>query len=197
MKCQRMEKWISDSLDGELSDRKKKRLEGHLRECSSCRSYKRNMMKIHELSQRMSLPQKSPSHWEEFSSRLKKRLSALEPKRKPFSFFPARPRWAYLAAGAAVLLFAAGTFFLTQKLTHKTVVEEAYIFSFEEAMAELSFEIGDDVELINLLNFLIQEDIGALVEETESLYDDNLFLESLTEEESVFLESEIKKEIKS
>ena len=193
MNCQRIEKWISDSLDGELAERKKNRLEDHLRKCSSCRSYKSKMTKIHELSQSLPWPEKSPVYWQGFSLRLRKKLSALEPERKRVH----RWRWAYLAAGTAVLTLVIGSLFFIQKLSQKPPVEEFYIFSFEEAMADISLEIGNDVELEDLLNSIILEDINALVRETTGPYNDYFFLEFLTEEEIEFLESAIKKEMKS
>ena len=43
-----MEKWISDKLDGKLSERKEAILGVHLRRCASCRSQARNLEKIHK-----------------------------------------------------------------------------------------------------------------------------------------------------
>lgn len=195
MKCQKIEKWLSDRLDGQLSERKKRILEDHLKGCASCRLYKGNITRIQEMSQSFKMLERSASYWEDFSSRLRRRLSALDSERKKAVFWPLRWRWTFVAAGAAALLLVIISFLLF--LPQKSSVDESFVFSFEEAMAQLYFEIGDDTELENLLNSIILEDISDLVQDSPLLDDEVLFLESLTEEEAKYIEVEIKKEMKS
>lgn len=72
MKCNF--KWLSLYLDGELSQRKKDKLEEHLPLCENCAGKLEEMKKLEALTAQEKSPQVSEAYWESFSARVKNKL---------------------------------------------------------------------------------------------------------------------------
>ena len=72
MKCNF--KWLSLYMDGELSQRKRARLEEHLRVCESCGQILEQLKSIEQMAGREKLPQISEAYWENFSVRVGNKL---------------------------------------------------------------------------------------------------------------------------
>jgi len=198
MKCKKIEKWLSDNIDGTIGEKQKKKLRVHLEECASCRSYAKSLERIQKGIASLEKTGISPEYWKEFDFRLMRKLRSLEPRKRVIPSFISRWKWAWSAA-AFVLLVAFGLayFFLQPKRD-----QEIYIFSFEDSLERIYQEIENNSELENLFNSVILSSIEENLEESKwemklDFYEDPLLWESLTEEEIQFFESEIKKEMKS
>ena len=197
MNCTKIEKWLSDRIDGELSERKIRALEAHLEKCASCRSYAASLEKIHEEAVRLEEGEASPSFWEDFDQRLKANLESSQKKRekRPFAL-----SWNWVWSGAAILIAVAVSLYLL--LFQSPQPQEIYVFSLENSFARIYQEIGDDSELEALFNSILVESIDEYLEDSEwkerpDFLENLLLWEDLTEEEIEFLESEIKKDITS
>jgi len=198
MECKKIEKWLSDSMDGALKEKKKKKLTVHLEKCNSCRSYARSLEKIQKEIEILEKAGPTPEYWKQFNEKLMRGLRSLNPQKRMIpSFFSS---WKWVWGGAALVLFIAlglTIFFLQPKRT-----SEIPIFSFEDSLDEIYLEIGNNHELESLFNSLVLSSLEEILEESHrglnsDFYEDPLLWESLSEEELEFLESEIKKEMKT
>jgi hypothetical protein len=197
MRHKKIEMLLSDSIDGELPEKKKKRLEQHLRKCSSCGSFAENIKRIHEGAKSLERQEVSPVYWEEFTSRIKKEVSSPQQDKASVSRTSFRWKWAW--AGAAWLFVIVAGLFLY--LTQNKMPQEEYVFSFENSVTKIYEEIGSDPELEDLFNSVILASIGETLEdsvwdERPDFYENLILWENMTEEEMKFLESEIKKDTK-
>ena len=202
MRCKKAEKWISDGIDGRLSDKKRVNLESHLAACASCRAYREGLQDIQKESQSLCRPQPAPEYWQDSISRLKAGLQAgkgagikVQEIRSPSFLF--QRKWAW--AGAAALLV--GAFGLYIILSSPKARPEIAAFSFEDAAKRIDQEIAGSPEFEKDLNSMIQdsiyENIGDLMETANPFrFENPLFLESLNEEELQALDSAIKVELK-
>jgi hypothetical protein len=198
MGCEKYEKWISDSLDGELSNKRLRELDSHLAQCPGCRAYQERLRLLQQEALRLESLDIPSRYWEEFSGKLESRLRAARPEGAGLKLGWRSWRWAW--AGAAVLI--ALVFSLVLILRRGPQAAESYIFSFEKCLDRVYGDIGDDTQLADLFNLAVVDSLGEDVE-TDSLVakplfiEDPFFLESLSEEEMEFLSREIEKEIKS
>lgn len=196
MDCTKIEKLLSDRIDGTLSERKTRAIKAHLEKCASCRSYVVSIEKIQDEARSLERPEVSENFWEGFAQRLKSNLESLRKKeRRPFVL-----NWSWVWSGAALLTVVAVGLYLL--LFQSPQPQEMYVFSLENSLAGIYQEIGDDSELEELFNSILVESIDEYLEDSEWRerpdYLENLLLwEDLTEEEIEFLESEIKKDITS
>lgn len=197
MRHKKIEKLLSNDIDGELPEKKKKILEAHLRKCSSCSSYAENIRRIHKEAKSLEKLDASPVSWEEFTSRIKTEITSIQQEKLRGA--PLFLRWKWAWAGAALLfLIVAGLFlYLTQNKTP----QEVYDFSFESSLAKIYQEIASDQELEELFNSIISASIGETLVDSgwgvrPDFYENLILWEDLTEEEMRFLESEIMKDNK-
>jgi hypothetical protein len=201
MKCQKMEKWISDLVDGELSDKKKILLERHLTDCPSCMEYKKHLQTIHSEIGEWEKSEESPSLSTDFSSRLRTKLSAANGSEriKPFvRGWIGGQKWIF-AAGSVFLVAAAVLLLILMPQSRNGLNGEQVVLSIEEAMDMVFQEIGDDSDLEDIFNTMIVSSIEKTIEDThqeESLYllPEYLFLDDLTDEDLTILKKEIKNE---
>jgi hypothetical protein len=197
MRHNKIEKMLSNNIDGELPEKEKKILESHLRKCPSCSSFAENIKRIHEEAKSLERPEASPVNWAEFTSRVKTKISSA-PKEE-MQGVPLFSKWKWAWAGASLLLVIVAALFLY--LTQYKAPQEEYVFSFENSVTKIYEEIGSDPELEDLFNSVILASIGETLEdsgwdERPDFYENLIFWENLTEEEMKFLESEIKKDTK-
>jgi len=197
MGCKKIEKWVSNNIDGELPEKKKKILEAHLKRCSSCSSYQKIIERIHKETKSLEMPEVSPAYREEFTSRVKTKISFPQPEKRIGAPLFSRWKWAWTAAALIFVIVVGSVLYLTQSRPP----QEVYIFSFENSLAQIYQEIGSDSELEDLFNSVILASIGETLEDSgwiirPDFYEDSLLWDNLTEEEMRFLESEIKKDTK-
>ncbi|MGD2245153.1 MAG: zf-HC2 domain-containing protein [Candidatus Aminicenantes bacterium] len=196
MKCKKIEKWLSDRIDGELSKEKERLLEDHLERCASCRSYAALIEKIQDEAVNIKDEKISPAFWEGFALKLKANLKSFQQERKERR--PLVRGWKWVWSGAALLAVVVVGLYLL--LTQSPAPKEMYVFSLENSLARIYQEIGDDAELEKLFNSVIMESIGESLEDSEwrerpDFLGNLLLREDITEEEMKFLESEIKKDV--
>jgi len=197
MRHKEIEKLLSNNIDGELPEKKKKILETHLRKCSSCSSYAENVERIHKEAKNLEKLEVPPAYWEEFTSRIKTEISSAQQEKLRGA--PLFLRWKWAWAGAALLFVIVVGLFLY--IIQNKTPQEVYVFSFESSLAKIYQEIGSDPELEELFNSVILASIGRTLEdsgwgERPDFYENLILWENLTEEEVKFLESEIKKDAK-
>lgn len=197
MRCRKVEKWISDALDGELGERRRKPLQAHLGKCAACRSYGTRLEKIHQQARGVGVIEVWPQYWEDFSDRLGKKIKA-GGRQKPAPA-SAGLRWKWAWAGAVSLLVIVFGLVL---ISGRGPSPEGPIFSSEAFFNRFDLEIGADPRLEELFAVAIAESLpgepspGA--EEAGFFFsDDPFFWESLSDEELSLIEKEIAKEIKS
>lgn len=198
MKCIKIEKWLSDMIDGELPERKRKKVGDHLQKCSLCRAYLQKLERIQTEAKKFDYGKVAPHYWEDFPSRIKARISSLRPRQKESSPFAWGWRWAWVGAATILVIFIGLYMFYFQA----RVGQEVYVFSFEDSIAQVFYEIGPNSELADIFNTVILESLGESLGKTEGEIIPGVeglsFLEEgLTEEELMYLDSEIKKEIES
>lgn len=197
MRCRTIEKWLSDRIDGELSESRIKALESHLERCSSCRSYAAALEIIQDEARSVQKPEVAPFYWEKFTSRLKADLGSKKQGERLER--PSVKRWIWAGASAALtLLIVVGLYFI---LFFEKPMPEMYVFSYEDSLAQIYQEIGRDPELENMFNLVVLASIGESLDESEwqdsaGFQESPLLWENLSEEELKLIESEIKKEEK-
>jgi len=200
MRCKKSERWISDSLGGTLPGAKRRRLEAHLAECSSCRTALRAQEKLQGAARVLAAPERGPEYWENSLARLRAKLeSGLAPQavRRPGRAFVPGPRWAW-AGGATTLAVAAGLFFLV--LRGGAPLEFSPL-AFEDTYGSLAEQIGESADLERNLDTSLQTTIGEHAAGVDGevhhlLYGRDDFLESLSDEEVRILETEINRVLK-
>ncbi len=198
MRCKKYEKWISDSLDGQLSSKRSRRLHSHLAHCSACRAYQEKSRRLQEEMLDLERVEFPPGYWGEFTNKLALRLRAVKPERLGWKQHWRSWKWAW--AGAAIFVAAAlGLIFF---LPRGPEAAESYVFSFERCLDLVYREIGDDSQLADLINLSVvrslEEGIGVDSPIARPLFvEDPFFLESLSEEELELLDREVEIKIKS
>lgn len=197
MRCKKIEKWLSDRIDGELSKEKEEILEDHLERCASCRAYAASIAKLQDETVSIKDAEISSDFWEEFASKLKANLKSLQQERKEKRSLV--PGWKWVWSGAALLtVVVVGVYLLFFRSPQP---QETYVFTLENSLAEIYQEIGDDYILEELFNSVIVVSIGESLEdsgwrERPDFSENFLLWEDLSEEEMKLLESEVKKDIK-
>jgi hypothetical protein len=197
MRHKKIRKLLSDNIDSELPEKKRKILETHLRKCSSCSSYAENIQRIHKEAKSQEKIKASPVNWEDFTSRIKTEIGSIQQEKTRGA--PLFLRWKWAWGGAAILIVIIAGLFLY--LTQNKTPQELYVFSFESSLAKIYQEIGSDQELEEMFNSFISASIGETLEDSRwgerpDFYENLILWEDLTEEEMRFLESEIKKDNK-
>ena len=197
MRCETCKRSISDALDGELSGKRRGRLERHLKACSGCRAYGESLARLQAGAEGLADPGLAPGDWANFSRRLVSRLRAAVPPREvrdrpPFFI---RRKWAW--AGASLLILASiGTYFA---ILRPRGVREPVFVSIEDSVARVFGEIGSNPELENSFDQVITASIVEAVRQPEDefpvAFDDNpLFWEGLSDGELAYIESALRRE---
>lgn len=205
MRCEKIEKWISDEIDGSLSRKKQRILAGHLANCASCRGYKQRLEKLQVEAKNLPLPVLAPGYWQESIAKLKANLEKAKPaEQKEFklrprqapAFFPGR-RWAW-AGAASVLAVAMGLYFI---LFQAKVPLETFPAAFADQVNSLYEKIGGNSDLEEEFNSVLKASISEVAGESDGevkhlLYGNSFFIESLSDEEVQLLDAEISKILK-
>lgn len=186
-------------MDKDLSERKKILIGKHVKHCPRCRAFRDNILLLEEEAKNIEIAEVSQIYQQQFASRLKSKIMSLEDKEKKeaLSFF--KQKWV-LASSAFIMVAILGAVILLFLARHEQEVE-FFAFSFSDAIEEVYWEIGDDIELERAFNSQILTSINDLLSpsawtEIQRVEDDLFLWDDLTDEELQFLESEIKKETK-
>ncbi|MDH7493750.1 MAG: zf-HC2 domain-containing protein [Candidatus Saccharicenans sp.] len=142
MRCHDYQKWISDRLDGKLSQANQARLEEHLRSCDTCRHYYKDLKRIEDRVRQW--PGAELTDRVAFEDKLRERISqeALKPGRGTEKSWISRltPAW---AVGLFLLAMALYLFFQLRPKVEPEL-DLAMLMSYEESYLALSQAIGGD-----------------------------------------------------
>ncbi|MGD8540277.1 MAG: zf-HC2 domain-containing protein [Candidatus Aminicenantes bacterium] len=199
MRCKSVEKWISDSLDKDISERKKSHIEKHVTRCPSCRAFRENILLLEKEARTIAIAEVSHDYKQEFSLRLKSKILSLEEKEKKVALPFLKQRWVLVSSAFVLAAIMMSVFLLI--LPEKVQEMEFYAFSFGDAVEEIYREIGEDIELERAFNSQILASIDDLLNssawtEQQRTEEDFFLWEDLTDKDLEFLESAIKKETK-
>ncbi len=197
MKCEKIERWISDGLDGALSPKNRPRLEAHLSTCPACREYQNRVRRIQAESERLEGPEVSVDRLDALSARIIYQLRLERLDERAGSGLRLIWRWARLIV-PAVLVLALGVVLSRGR----GEAPQDDIFSLEGCFDRVAREIAGDAELAAGFNRFITESLTG--EEDPSLpsadiyiWNEPYFWESLSDNELRLVEEEVKKEFRS
>jgi len=172
-------------MDGQLSDRKKATLSGHLEDCASCRSYEKSLKILQDEAGKLLQLNVQPEFMKALSKRLEESLYS-KPAARVAKTIRHAGRWKWAWVGAAVLVFAlvAGgiIFFFMSKTS-----PDPWPVSYEDSLAQILGEIGEDTGLAESFNQVLQASIGEALLQAES----PTFWEGLDEEGVELMELDI------
>jgi len=197
MRCAKIERWISDDIDGALAPRKKDIVARHLSSCPSCRAYRVHVMGLQAGALEQNRAAERPdAYWREFGARLEERLGGERPFLADRARLAARRSWVWSGAGLAAAAALAAYLLV---LRPDAVRPGPFVFSFEDTVASIMTEIGDDPELERSFGTALQASIDEAVGEAGgeafgSPSGDPLFWESLSDEELARVESGLRSE---
>ncbi len=199
MKCKSVEKWISDSLDKDISERKISLIEKHVIRCPSCRAFRENILLLEKEARTIAIAEVKQDYKQEFSLRLKSKILSLEEKENKVALPFLKQRWVLVSSAFVLAAIMMSVFLLI--LPEKVQEMEFYAFSFGDAVEGIYREIGEDIELERAFNSQILAAIDDLLNssawtEQQRTEEDFFLWEDLTDEDLEFLESAIKKETK-
>ena len=197
MKCEKIERWISDDLDASLAPGKRQKLETHLKACSACREYRRQVRRLQAESEGLEGLQASPERLGVLAAEIMRQLRLERQPERAGSAFRLTWRWAGLAV-PAVLALALGVILWRGR----GEAPQDDIFTLEGCFDRVAREIAGDAELAASFNRFLTE---SLVEEGDPflpsddiyIWNEPYFWESLSDDELRLVEEEVKKEIRS
>jgi hypothetical protein len=197
MKCQRIQRWLSDSLDEAISGKKKALIEEHIATCSACRTFREQIERINEEAMSLEAPERSSEQSREFAARLRSALVEMGEKNNEGVFHAFRNKWVFIPASVIMISLFILIFVFYEK--RDFLEEESYIFSFGNAVEEIYREIGDEPAVQEAFHALVSASLNEMLSSTDweakEEWEDNFFLwEELSEEELRILEREIKNE---
>jgi len=197
MKCQKIEQWISDGVDGVISKKKKAHIEAHIETCLACRVFRDQIERINEDARSLDVPEVTSAQSREFSSRLRSALIAIEEEKNKGVLHVFRNKWVFVPASVIMISLFILIFVFYEKEDFQD--EKFYVFSFGNAVEEIYQDMGSDLVLQQAFNSLVSDSINEMLitadwDETLNLEDDLLLWEEFSEEELGNLESKIKKD---
>lgn len=197
MNCEKIKRWISDDIDGALTDKKRRRIESHLSACSVCRAYRRDLVRIQAESGLVEARPVAADYFEKFTAAIEAKLRREKQVAGRGGPVPLRWRWAWVSVPLVLALILGIVFFRNRGdgLRHE-------IFSFEGCIDRIFQEIGGDDEIAaDFSRFLSGSLLGGgeavVLEDDIDLWNEPFFWRSLSDEDLRLIEEEIKKGIRS
>lgn len=197
MKCQQIERWLSDSVDGAISKKEKAIIEAHIETCPACRTFRNQIQKINEEAKNLDAPEVSPAQGREFVSRLRSALIEIGKEKNKGVLHVFRNKWVFVPASVILVSLFILIFVFYEKRDFQ--YEEFSVFSFGNAVEEIYQDMGSDLVLQQAFNSLVSASINEMLitaelDETLNLEDGLLLWEEFSEEGLGNLESQIKKD---
>jgi len=163
--CHKFKKWVSDKLDGELSEKKSKKLERHLETCPACRTYFSHLTKIQAGVKSVEEAELSQEYLKDFSIRLKSNLISFPEQERRRMFLSSAFRWGFVTACAVALVSLAVFLFYPGVLSRMET--DKFVYSLDDALLELRSDIGDDQELEELFNIMVLASIQNTLQNSD------------------------------
>lgn len=197
MKCQQIERWLSNSVDGAISKKEKAIIEAHIETCPACRAFRNQIEKINEEAKNLDAPEVSPAQSREFVSRLRSALIEIGEEKNKGVLHVFRNKWVFVPASVIMISLFILIFVFYEKEDFQ--YEEFSVFSFGNAVEDIYQDMGSDLVLQQAFNSLVSASIKEMLisadwDETLNLEDDLLLWEEFSEEELGILEQEIKRD---
>jgi hypothetical protein len=197
MKCQQIERWLSDSVDGAISKKEKTIIEAHIETCPACHAFRNQIEKINEEAKNLDAPEVSPAQSREFVSRLRSALIEIGEEKNKGVLHVFRNKWVFVPASVIIISLFILIFIFYEKGDFQ--YEEFSVFSFGNAVEEIYQDMGSDLVLQQAFNSLVSTSINEMLiaadwDETLNLEDGILLWEEFSEEGLGNLESQIKKD---
>lgn len=197
MKCQQIEQWLSDSVDGAISKKQKAFIEAHIENCQACRVFRDQIGKINEEMRSLDMPEISPAQSLEFTARLRSTISELEEKKENGILHLFRRKWVFVPASVIMISLFILIFVFYDRGDFQD--EEFYVFSFGHAVEEIYQDMGNELALQQAFNSLVSASISEMLitadwDDMLNLEEDFLLWEEFSEDELGNLRPEIKKD---
>jgi len=197
MKCQQIERWLSDSVDGPISKKEKAIIDAHIETCTACRAFRNQIEKINEEAKNLDAPEVSPAQSRDFVSRLRSALIEIGEEKNKGVLHVFRNKWVFVPASVIMISLFILIFVFYEKGDFQ--YEEFSVFSFGNAVEEIYQDIGSDLVLQKAFNSLVSASINEMLitadwDEMLNLEDDLLLWEEFSEEGLGNLELELKKD---
>lgn len=191
MSCRHWRKRVSDRLDGALSPRQERRLEGHLDDCAECRAYARSLEVIQDEAPRVQASTFTTDYGEQFLLRLEKRLRGEETPAGKVTLPFWKRKWAWVSAGLAV---AAGV--LAWALVLRPVPRaDIYLLSEKDSFSRIYRQLSQSPDMENVLDEVlvssIDENLKASGDLPSNPFDNPLLSEGLSDEDMKLLAEDI------
>ncbi len=198
MRCEKAKRLVSDALDGELSPKRQARLEAHLKECDSCRAYRRSLELIGVEAVKEAPPAPDGEYWSDFVSGISRKIDALDVRRRPRTKPAPLSTWLKpaLAAGLVGLVVLAAFILLSRR---SPLSEEFAYLNSEDSLSGVLEAAASDPELGTYLDLEVSSSIADAVAvdaagESFLAVDEPLFWESLSEEELAAIAADLEKD---
>lgn len=163
MKCSKYQKLLSDWLDGNLSEKKQKKLELHLKECHFCQEYCQELKALDQAAK--NIPEAEIGNVSEFEDCLRRRLSQIkgqrEEKERKRRFKIPVPAWGFGLVFLAVIMYL--IFYPRSADERDRQMQLVTLLSYEDSYLALTQAIATDEETIENLN---EEIMNSIVQET-------------------------------
>jgi hypothetical protein len=195
MKCQQIEQWLSDSVEGAISKKEKAIIEAHIETCPACRTFRDQIEQINEEARNLDAPELSSAQSREFSSRLRSALVEIEEEKNKGVLHVFRNKWVFVPASVIIISLFILIFVFYEKGDFQD--EEIYVYSFGNAVEEIYRDMGSNFVLQEAFHSLVSASINEMLitadwNETLNLEDVLFLWEEFSEEELGYLEPEIK-----
>jgi predicted anti-sigma-YlaC factor YlaD len=197
MKCEKIERWISDDLDAALAPRKRQKLEPHLKACPACREFRSKVRRIQAESKRLEGPEVSLERLEALSAGIMRQLRLERQEERAGRALRLTWRWVRLAV-PVVLALALGVVLFRGR----GEAPQDDIFSLEGCFDRVDREIAGDAELAAgfsrfLAESLAEEGDPSFPSDNIYIWNEPYFWEGLSDDELRLVEEEVKKGIRS
>jgi hypothetical protein len=197
MKCQQIEQWLSDSVDGAMSNKKEAMINAHTQTCASCRAFREQIKKINEEAKNLDVKGVSPEQTQAFSSQLRSALVEMEQEKSSGVLHAFRNKWVFIPASVIMISLFILIFVFYEKGDFQD--EESFVFSFGNAVEYIYQDMGSDLVLRQAFHSLVSASINEMLvtadwDEALSWEEGLLLWEEISAEELEDLETEIKKD---
>jgi hypothetical protein len=195
MKCQRIEQWLSDSIDGVISVKQEAKIKAHIVTCDSCRAFRDQIEKINEEAKNLDTKEMPSPQVQEFSARLRSALIEMDEEKSTGFLHAFRNKWVFIPASVVMISLFILIFVFYEKGNFQD--EESYVFSFGNAVEDIYQDMGSDLVLQQAFNSLVSASIDEMLitanwDEELNWEDGVLLWEEFSEEEPEDLETKIK-----
>lgn len=197
MTCADYEKWMSDLLDGVLSEKRQVLLDEHLASCPSCREYYERLQEIELRVKNLEAgPAAESPYWEKLSAAVRRRIAASSREKKGLWAWGWNWRWAWAAALVGVIVLG----LILRPRPQPMPLADA--LRGEDILGNYDLEMATSPDLALALNGVLWNSFGKDLgledlAGSEGVFGDSLLEASLSDEEWEILDKEVRRQLSS